>query len=155
VLAGASRLDLVQLEVEFELLRSNRFGTREQARRAVAAWLDEYNTVRRHSTDLMLSPIDFERREALARTTTAAALTGQAGDAPRRLRVRPSGLKGRCAIAPRRPPAALDPGASADPDRHNKGQARRPAPGGARRSLPDYKITSIRVSTVWGDCQRL
>src|SRR6476646_11915798 len=81
-------------------------------------------------------------------------MTGQAGDAPRRLRVRPSGLKGRCAIAPRRPPAALDPGASADPDRHNKGQARRPAPGGARRSLPDYKITSIRVSTVWGDCHR-
>jgi transposase InsO family protein len=59
--------------VEFELLRSNRFGTREQARRAVAAWLDEYNAVRRHSTDLMLSPIDFERREALARATAAAA----------------------------------------------------------------------------------
>ena len=73
MLAGASRLDLVQLEVEFELLRSNRFGTREQARRAVAAWLDEYNTVRRHSTDLMLSPIDCERREALARMTAAAA----------------------------------------------------------------------------------
>ena len=72
MLAGASRLDLVQLEVEFELLRSNRFGTREQARRAVAAWLDEYNTVRRHSTDGMLSPVEFERRQAVAATETAA-----------------------------------------------------------------------------------
>jgi len=73
VLAGASRLDLVQLEVEFELLSRQHFCTREQARRAVAGWIDEYNTVRRHSTDLMLSPIDFERREALARMTAAAA----------------------------------------------------------------------------------
>ena len=59
--------------VEFELLRSNRFGSREQARRAVAAWLDEYNAVRRHSTDLMLSPIDCERREAQAAVTAVAA----------------------------------------------------------------------------------
>src|SRR6478672_7999938 len=80
-------------------------------------------------------------------------MTGQAGDAPRRLRVRPSGLKGRCAIAPRRPPAALDPGASATPDRQTKGRPGGLPLGGARRSLPDYKITSIRVSTVWGDCQ--
>jgi putative transposase len=33
--------------VEFELLRANHFITREQARRTVAAWIDEYNTVRR------------------------------------------------------------------------------------------------------------
>lgn len=46
---------------EFELLRQRRFTTREQARRAVAAWIDEYNTVRRHSTNGMLSPIDYER----------------------------------------------------------------------------------------------
>ena len=49
--------------VEFELLRSNHFTTREQARRAVAGWIDEYNTVRRHSTNLMLSPVDYERRQ--------------------------------------------------------------------------------------------
>ena len=59
--------------LEFELLSRQHFSTREQARRAVAGWIDEYNTVRRHSTDLMLSPIDFERREALARMTAAAA----------------------------------------------------------------------------------
>ena len=50
--------------VEFELLRSNHFATREQARRAVAGWIDEYNTVRRHSTDQMLSPVDYEHRQA-------------------------------------------------------------------------------------------
>ncbi len=46
--------------IEFELLRDQRFGTREQARHAIAAWIDEYNTVRRHSTDGMLSPVEFE-----------------------------------------------------------------------------------------------
>jgi len=59
--------------VEFELLRGNHFATREQARRAVAGWIDEYNTVRRHSTDQMLSPVDYERRAGLARTSQAAA----------------------------------------------------------------------------------
>lgn len=52
--------------VEFELLRAQHFGTREQARRAVAGWIDEYNTVRRHSTDQMLSPVDYERAQANA-----------------------------------------------------------------------------------------
>lgn len=46
--------------LEFELLRERHFTTREQARRAVAGWIDEYNTVRRHSTDRMLAPIDYE-----------------------------------------------------------------------------------------------
>ena len=46
--------------LEWELLRSNHFGTREQARHAVAAWIDEYNSQRRHSTNGMLSPIDYE-----------------------------------------------------------------------------------------------
>jgi transposase InsO family protein len=46
--------------LEFELLRDRHFSTREQARRAVAGWIDDYNTVRRHSTDHMLSPVDYE-----------------------------------------------------------------------------------------------
>ena len=53
--------------LEFELLRGSRFTTREQARHAVAAWIEEYNTVRRHSTNQMLSPVDYERRQATAR----------------------------------------------------------------------------------------
>jgi putative transposase len=50
--------------VEFELLRQHHFTTRQQARQAVASWIDEYNTVRRHSTDHMLSPIDYELAHA-------------------------------------------------------------------------------------------
>jgi putative transposase len=57
--------------LEFELLRGRRFATREQARRAVSGWIDEYNTVRRHSTDQMLAPVDYERIQA--RTRGAAA----------------------------------------------------------------------------------
>ncbi len=52
--------------VEFELLRASHFATRGQARRAVAAWIDEYNTVRRHSTAGMLCPVDYERSRAPA-----------------------------------------------------------------------------------------
>jgi putative transposase len=43
---------------EFELSHQQHFGTREQARRAAAGWIEEYNTVRRRSTDGMLSPVD-------------------------------------------------------------------------------------------------
>ena len=53
--------------VEFELLREHRFTSREQARRAVAAWIDEYNTIRRHSTNGLLSPVDYERVQANSR----------------------------------------------------------------------------------------
>jgi transposase InsO family protein len=35
--------------VEFELRRVEHFATRAQARARVAAWIEEYNTVRRHS----------------------------------------------------------------------------------------------------------
>jgi putative transposase len=59
--------------LEFELLSRQHFCTREQARRAVAGWIDEYNTVRRHSTDGMLSPVEFERRRAAAAATVVAA----------------------------------------------------------------------------------
>ena len=55
--------------LEFELLRRHRFVTREQARRAVAAFIDEYNTDRRHSTNGMLSPVDYERECAAQRGT--------------------------------------------------------------------------------------
>jgi hypothetical protein len=51
-----------------------------------------------------------------------------------RLRVRPSGVKGRSAVAARRPAAAPDPGASADPERPHDGQAQ-PARPQARRQI--------------------
>jgi putative transposase len=46
--------------LEWELLRNSHFHTREQARHEVASWIDDYNSQRRHSTNGMLSPIDYE-----------------------------------------------------------------------------------------------
>ena len=53
--------------VEFELRRIEHFATRAAARVRVAAWIEEYNTVRRHSACGMMSPVAWEpaaRREA-------------------------------------------------------------------------------------------
>lgn len=47
--------------LEFELRRLEHFATRAQARRAVAAWIEDYNRDRRHSALAMASPIDHER----------------------------------------------------------------------------------------------
>jgi transposase InsO family protein len=46
--------------LEWELRRDEHFGTRAQARRAVAAFIDDYNRNRRHSALGMRSPIDYE-----------------------------------------------------------------------------------------------
>ena len=55
--------------LQFELLALTHFTTRTQARQAVADWIDEYNRIRRHSTNRMLAPITFE----LAQAAKAAA----------------------------------------------------------------------------------
>jgi putative transposase len=47
--------------VEFELRRLEDFTTRAQARVEVAAWIDDYNTDRRHSTLGMQPPVRFEQ----------------------------------------------------------------------------------------------
>ena len=46
--------------LEFELLAGTRFTTREQARSEIMAFVDYYNRTRRHTTNGMRSPIDFE-----------------------------------------------------------------------------------------------
>lgn len=46
--------------VEFELRRLEHFTTKAQARRRVAAWIEEYNHDRRHSALGMRSPIAYE-----------------------------------------------------------------------------------------------
>jgi transposase InsO family protein len=61
--------------LEFELLSQRHFLTREQARRAVAAFIDEYNTDRRHSTNGMLSPVDYERACAAGHQTATPPTT--------------------------------------------------------------------------------
>jgi transposase InsO family protein len=46
--------------LEFELRCLEHFSSRAQARAAVVAWIDEYNTVRRHSALQMTSPLTWE-----------------------------------------------------------------------------------------------
>ena len=46
--------------LEFELRRVEHFATRAQARARVAAWIEEYNTTRRHSACAMMSPVAWE-----------------------------------------------------------------------------------------------
>jgi putative transposase len=46
--------------VEFELRRLEHFPTKAQARAGVAAFIDDYNRVRRHSALQMMSPLEFE-----------------------------------------------------------------------------------------------
>jgi putative transposase len=47
--------------LEFELRRMHRFATKAAARAKVAAWIEDYNTTRRHSALGMLSPVAYER----------------------------------------------------------------------------------------------
>ena len=56
--------------LEFELRRIEHFATKAAARAAVAAWIEDYNYHRRHSSLGMLSPVAYER--ALAAEQEAA-----------------------------------------------------------------------------------
>jgi transposase InsO family protein len=47
--------------LEFELRSLRQFATRAKARSAVAAWIEDYNHVRRHSALGMRSPVGYER----------------------------------------------------------------------------------------------
>jgi transposase InsO family protein len=47
--------------LEHELLSRTRFETKDQARRAVAGFIDAYNTRRRHSSCEMLPPVAYEQ----------------------------------------------------------------------------------------------
>jgi putative transposase len=47
--------------LEFELRRLQHFATRAAARAGVAAWIEDYNTVRRHSALGMKSPVQYEQ----------------------------------------------------------------------------------------------
>jgi transposase InsO family protein len=60
--------------LEFELLRKHHFATRAGARVAVAAYIDRYNRVRRHSSCEMNSPI---RYEAILAARGAAPIDGE------------------------------------------------------------------------------
>ena len=57
--------------LEFELRRLEHYATKAQARAGVAAWIEDYNLHRRHSSLGMLSPVAYER--ALAAEQQEAA----------------------------------------------------------------------------------
>ena len=47
--------------LEFELRRSERFATKTAARAKVAAWIEDYNTRRRHSACQKMPPVTYEQ----------------------------------------------------------------------------------------------
>jgi putative transposase len=47
--------------LEFELRRREHFPTKVVARAKVAAWIEDYNTTRRHSALRMMSPLAYEQ----------------------------------------------------------------------------------------------
>ena len=58
--------------LEWEVLSRHHFGTKDQARQVISAWINEfYNPTRRHSTAGMKSPIEFEN------TPTIKAIAAQ------------------------------------------------------------------------------
>jgi putative transposase len=47
--------------LEFELRRVQHFATKEQARTAVPAWIEDYNTRRRHTACRKMPPATYEQ----------------------------------------------------------------------------------------------
>ena len=47
--------------LEFELRAVEHFATKQAARARVAAWIEDYNTSRRHSACQMMSPVNYEK----------------------------------------------------------------------------------------------
>jgi transposase InsO family protein len=59
--------------LEWELRSIKRFATKAEARAQVAAWIDEYNRDRKHSSIGMRSPIDYEFASRASQHTKAVA----------------------------------------------------------------------------------
>jgi hypothetical protein len=131
--------------LEFELRSQRKFATRAQARSAIAAWIEDYSHVRRHSAIGMRSPVDCER-----------SLAGKDAAYPRR----GPGKGGGCAGAPSAgsavpsaPPApAPRPGPAADPERRIRPlpSDQPPVPGqqGSRAHDPMHPQATGAVSPV-------
>ena len=57
--------------LEHELLSRVQFATRAEARTTVAAWIDDYNRQRRHSSIAMMAPVNFEHQDQAHRQEAA------------------------------------------------------------------------------------
>ena len=110
--------------LEFELRSVEHFATRAAARARVSAWIEDYNTSRRHSALGMMSPVDYEQ-----------APTGRGGSL-------------RCAALLRRPGSA---GARPCQGRSSLDRACALAEYGSYREARTGKISQIKVSTLSGE----
>jgi hypothetical protein len=128
--------------LEFELRGLERFATKAAARVRVAAWIDEYNRDRKHSSCGMRSPLDYESRPAHRRP-----LAHRAGrcmsTAPDAKIMAPSSPASRPSPSGDLRPA-LTPAAG--------GTAQHPS-GADKKEDQQIKIRLTEVSTVRGDCQ--
>ena len=125
--------------LEFELLASTRFTTRTQARRAVVAWLEDYNTTRRHSVAAMMAPVAFE----------AAARRGDPKATSRTYRRRRSHRPTPTTTAPSRPTAeAATPPTLSQPLRatHQPRAAYGPVPPASRAATAVAAATVLRTA---------
>ena len=112
--------------VEFELRHLEHFATKAQARRRVAAWIEEYNHDRRHSALGMLSPIAYELDLP---NSAATARRPQHERPPRAPSMAPSSPASRP-----RPPGGLRPALTPAP-----GDAHRQRPGAAGKGSNKFK----------------
>jgi putative transposase len=130
--------------VEFELRELEHFATKAQARVRVAAWIEEYNHHRRHSSLGMLSPVAYELELAQQRgrglTEPSPRAEGRSMSTPLPPAQHGAVLAGVKATPSGWPPASLDPGCG----------RRTPAATG---SPAQGEIRQIQVSTVSGDCR--
>jgi len=124
--------------IEFELLSRRRFATQAEARRAVVAWLEEYNTVRLHSTNGLITPVDYEhgRRRPGAKPY----------DQLRRRRHhhrRPVGERDQ-----NHPAEAASPPVSVEPlrDGHRRRAVSGPAPPASRAAAAVADATALRAA---------
>ncbi|MGH3857953.1 MAG: transposase, partial [Pseudonocardiaceae bacterium] len=100
--------------LEFELRSCEQFPTKAAARRRVAAWVDEYNRSRRHSSIGMISPIDYELATKTIPTPTTPTPRWPDRDAHHHAQRQRRRLRRRCPLRaaqvtgpPLQPPGSL------------------------------------------------
>src|SRR6266568_8026666 len=122
--------------LEFELRAVEHFTTRHTARAKVAAWIEDYNTHRRHSACQMMPPVTYES-SCRGDAATAWKWAGVSGPFKIGLGAERAGLDTRCnespailraePVAGKRLPDQTGPGRAPDAARPPEGAAERSA----------------------------